>query len=787
MFTGGSAFPVFDRFFPSTRRDQQLHRLWMTLIAAAFVVISTLIVAFDSIFLSQNAVTALEIGSIAPNDIRAPFSTTFLSEVLTERRRREALEGISPIYAPPDPNVARQQIQLLRQILDFIDSVRSDPFGTPEQKRDDLNSITALRLDAAIIDAILSMPAETWEAVSDEMVTVTERVMRESIRESDLAQVVDQVPTQVSLRFDSQAAAVVVAVVHDLLRPNRFLDAARTEAAQVAAAEAVEPQSRSFERGQVVVRAGTRIEAADYEALSQLGLLTSPDRRTQMVVRALLASLVVMVALAMYIARFPDKFNTAPRSVALLAALFLIALLGARIFNGGDNLIYLYPAAALALLLVAIAHIEIAIVAGFGVALLVGLMTNNSLELAMSIGLGSMMGALMLRRSERFNSYFVAGVVIALTDTVIVTLFNLGALNGEGFGFGTLLLYAVINGVLSAMTALAGMYGLTLLFNLPTSLKLVELSHPNQPLLQRLLRQAPGTYQHSLQVANLAEQAANEIGADADLLRVSALYHDIGKMNNPGFFVENQVDNVNPHDALNDPYRSAAIIIDHVIDGEKMARQFRLPERVRDFILEHHGTTQVSFFYNKALAAAGDDEAVDISEFTYPGPKPQSRETAIMMLADSCESTVRARKPAHKSEIADIVQSIFDQRMKEGQLDECRLTLRDLNRIKDIFIDMLQAVFHPRINYPSAGGGAGAARRPQPVVTQQLPAEVYASSDDAPVVDDLPEPSKRMTTEVRAVTPQAREDTDESPLLEVPPLRRTQRMNPTEKDHDDDL
>jgi len=775
MLSGLSRF--FDQFTSPARREQPLYRLLLTLVAIIFVLVATVIVAFDSVFPSQDATTALQIGSIASTDIRAPFSTTFVSDVLTERKRQEAVVGINPIFDPPDPNVARTQIQLLRQILDFIDNVRHDPFGTPEQKTLDIGRITALTLDPTVIQTILNMNEETWTSASDETVTVLERVMRESIREGDLNQVADQIPTQVSLRFDSQAAGVVVDVVHDLLRPNRFLNAAATEAAQIEAAEAVLPQSRSFERGQIVIRAGTRIEAADYESLNELGLLTTPDRRAQMILRAFLASLLVMISLALYIARFPEKFNKSVRSLALLVSIFLLALLGARLFNGGDNLIYIYPAAAMALLLVAITHIELAIVAGFGLALLVGLMSNNSLEQTMLVGVGGMVGVLMLRRSERLNSYFAAGLVISLTDAVIVTLFNVGSLITEGSNFGTLILYALINGVLAAMTALAGMYGVTLLFNLPTSLKLVELSQPNQPLLQRLLRQAPGTYQHSLQVANLAEQAANAIGADADLLRVAALYHDIGKALDPGFFVENQADNINPHDALNDPYRSAAIIINHVTDGEKMARQGRLPTRIRDFILEHHGTTQVTYFYNKALTAVGDDEAVDISEFTYPGPKPQTRETAIMMLADSCESTVRARKPGHKAEIADIIQSIFDARMRDGQLDECGLTLRDLNLTKEIFTDMLQAVFHPRINYPTPG-----VRRPQVAVTQEIPAELYSNKPE--LQEETTEPPKRQTAEIKPVS---REDTDESPLLEVPPLRRTQRMNPAERDQDDEL
>ncbi len=244
----------------------------------------------------------------------------------------------------------------------------------------------------------------------------------------------------------------------------------------------------------------------------------------------------------------------------------------------------------MALTLVIITRTEIAIIGTIGLGLLVGIMANNSLEIAMMVIVGGIVGALLLRRSERLNSYFFAGLVIALANVVIVTLFNLEMITSdEGAALGTLILFAVINGVIAAMAALATMYVITLLFNLPTSLKLVELSQPNQPLLQRLLREAPGTYQHSLQVANLSEQAANAVGANAELMRVAALYHDIGKMLNPAFFVENQADNVNPHEALNDPYRSADIIISHVTDGERLARQYPAAGAHPRF---HHGASR---------------------------------------------------------------------------------------------------------------------------------------------------------------------------------------------------
>ncbi len=629
------------------------------------------------------------------------------------------------------------------------------------------------------------MDDDTWRSVSGEAVNVLERVMRELIRESDLSLMTDQLPSQVALRFDTQTAGVIVALVRDLLRPNRFPNPSATELARQAAANAVAPESRSFERGQIVVRAGARLDTVDYEALSKLGLLESPDRRFQDVARAFLASLIVMIAVGLYLSRFPDKYYTQARFLAVLAAIFLLTLATARLFGGQYTL---YPAAVMALTLVIITRNEIAILCTIGLGLLVGIMANNSLEIAMMVIVGGIVGALMLRRSERLNNYFFAGLVIALANVVIVTLFNLDLLSAdEGTTLGMLILFAVINGIIAAMAALATMYAITLLFNLPTSLKITELSQPNQPLLQRLLREAPGTYQHSLQVANLSEQAALAVGANAELMRVAALYHDIGKMLNPAFFVENQADNVNPHEALNDPYRSADIIISHVTDGEKLARQYRLPVRVRDFIMEHHGTTLVGYFYTRAVEQADDEEAVDIEQFTYPGPKPQTRETAIMMLADSCESTVRARKPSNKAEIVDIVDSIIENRMRDGQLDECDLTLKDISTTRDIFIEMLQAVFHPRINYPALPSPRRQTLELAPEVGAPVREDVEAieaiaklESGEHPA--SLPEhdgvrPPKPPTVEI----PPAKLEEEDTPMSEVPPLRRTQRMNPVQE------
>ena len=751
---------------------------WAAVVLAAviFVVASTIIVSFDNIASGRSNIAALDVGDIAPQDIRAPFDWRYESQVLTERRRQAAMDSTAPVFDPPDPAIARQQVQIARQILDYMDNVRRDPFGTLEQKVEDVQQISAMTLDRRTIEYLLSLSDDLWRALDAETVTVLERVMREEIRETSLPVVRSQLPMQIGVRFNDDDVRAISSIVEDLLRQNTFPNPEASEVARQAAAANTTSETRAFERGQIVIREGARIEAVDYEALGQLGLLQTSDRRLQEVARAFLTSLLVLAVVSLYLLRFRSSlFDNLPY-LFLLEALLLIVLLGARLFDT-DNQLYIYPTAALALLLVPLAGAQVAVIGALALSVLIGVMASQSMEIAMLVMLGGVMGALTLRREERLNSFFISGLVVAFTNVVIVLIFNLERIDaGEGSILGILMLYSIVNGVFAGAVALAGMYAVTLLFNLPTSLKLVELNQPSQPLLQRLLREAPGTYQHSLQVGNLGEQAATAIGANPELVRVAALYHDIGKMLNPAFFVENQADNVNPHDALNDPYRSADIIIGHVTDGDRLARQYRLPARIRDFILEHHGTTLVSYFYRRAVEQAEDEESVDVDQFMYPGPRPQSRETAILMLADSCESTVRARKPANKQEIAEIVNQIIEARMRDGQLDESGLTTDHIKTIRTIFIEMLQAVFHPRINYPAMPLQperrleiAPESASTEPPTPKAGPAELPARAEPASAMTETPA--------VRAATPDAavvrRDDDDDAPLPEVPPLRRT--------------
>jgi putative nucleotidyltransferase with HDIG domain len=260
---------------------------------------------------------------------------------------------------------------------------------------------------------------------------------------------------------------------------------------------------------------------------------------------------------------------------------------------------------------------------------------------------------------------------------------------------------AVFSGLAAASIALILQYFLAQTLGLTTALQLIEISRPDFPLLQFFLRNAPGTYQHSLQVANLAEQAAELIGADALLTRVGALFHDVGKSMNPTFFIENQPQGeMNTHEDI-DPAEAASTIISHVTDGVALARKYRLPRRIDDFILEHHGTMLTRYQYNQAVEAAGGDKSkVDERNFHYPGPAPHSRETALLMLADGSEARTRAERPPDEEAMRRIVLSTIETAQKNGQLDNTQLTLRDLSLITDAFVNVLRGTHHPRISYP---------------------------------------------------------------------------------------
>jgi hypothetical protein len=369
------------------------------------------------------------------------------------------------------------------------------------------------------------------------------------------------------------------------------------------------------------------------------------------------------------------------------------------------------------MLVAVVFDIRFAILITIVMAYIVGLIAPNSLELSLYTAVGGIMAVLTLRDIHRFNTFFRAGLIAALGHILVILIFRLPQ-DIEIVELLQLVLYGLANGIFSAALTLIGFYITGTIFRVTTTFQLQDLSRLDHPLLRELLRRAPGTYHHSIMVANLAEQAAENIKANSTLVRVGAFYHDIGKMNRPPFFTENQ-EGVNPHDSL-DPYTSARIILSHLSDGLEMARRYRLPDRIRDFIAEHHGIRIAKAFYMKAREQAGEEaDEVDKQKFSYAlvgGRRPRSRETGIVMMADAIEATSTVIRPDSEKAIEKLVNSIIDGDLTEGQLDDSELTLGDIKLIRASFIETLKGRYHVRVRYP---GNEELELEPQWLATEQ--------------------------------------------------------------------
>jgi cyclic-di-AMP phosphodiesterase PgpH len=678
------------------------HRIgtWGPLVALVILSSVLAIVILSMPLLPGEQAVSLNLGQVASQDILAPRSVTFVSAVLTEQARQAAADTVVPVYAPPDPGIARQQAERLRASLAYISAVRSDAYATPEQKLADLRAARDISLSIETASQLLQLSDVDWQLVQDESQTVLEQVMRREIRPEAVEETRGSLPAFVSLDLAESQAQLVADLLSPLIIPNSQYDEARTQALREEAARNVAPITRSFVAGQVVVARGRPVTASDLEAVGALGLTAGPLNVRQILSSTLTVALLATL-LMLYLRRFPLGRKSRFRHAALLAILLLIYVAAARLMIPSHTVLpYLFPAASLSLVLAGLFNPGLGIVGGFLIASVAGVLAGGRLELALFTGLGALMAVLTLGRAERPLNFFFAGLTSALTGIAAILLSRLLEPTSDLIGVLTLTAASLGNGILSGSLAIGFLLLAGSMFDITTNLQLLELSRPDHPLLRLMLRNAPGTYQHSLQVANLAEHAGESIGANTLLLRVGALYHDAGKATRPNYFVENQGPDGNPHERL-EPVSSAKLIIEHVRDGLDLARKYRLPTRVRDLIPEHHGTLRANFQYNLALKAVdGDATKVDESLFHYPGPRPRSREAALLMLADGVEAKFRAVGPASQEEVEALVTSVIDDRLGQEQFVETDLTLQDLERVRRSFVETLRGSLHTRLRYP---------------------------------------------------------------------------------------
>lgn len=630
------------------KRQRRRERPGPTLVGPTVVTLLVLSALLYSVYGQRQAIP-LSVGQPAPETFVAPTDLRVADPLATERRRQAARSQISPIYA--------------------VDEAAEDLV---------LSAISSSGLPADVA---------TW--------LIGRYRQAEGVRQSDLPTVVGDA---VALAPVARQRDVRL-VLEQRLMPTAFEDAALTGAARDAAAAAVEPVLRTVARGDVIVEAGSPVSEEQLRALQAVGLYDPRTRQLRQTALVIAGSLLVGVLLALPAAYAARALRTrvSRRQFSFLVGLTLVTL---GVQRAALDLSSEFVFVLLAPLLVATLLDEVAALLWAGwLAVVVGLLAPGApLQAAVAVLLGGLAATLLAGIVRSRVTLLVAGAGGGLVSGASLVFLQL--MNG-----GVAPLPALLDlGTYLAGGMLAGILALGLVplaegvFEFLTDFRLVELSSPQSPLLQKLVLEAPGTYQHSQIISNLVEQAVQQVGGNALLARVGALYHDVGKLRRPQFFVENQTTGENPHDQLS-PHLSYLIITSHVRDGIELLREYGLPPAIEPFVAEHHGTTVLAYFYKRALE---NTERLDELNFRYPGPKPRSKETAILMLADSIESASRTLADPTQSSIRAMIDRLIEQRLQDEQLSESPLNFRDLEMIAGTFERVLTASLHRRVRYPTA-------------------------------------------------------------------------------------
>jgi len=645
----------------------------------------------------------------SPRDVFAPQGIVYESEVLTEAAREEAARAVKPVYKL-DPDVLTELAGDVRAVFTEVRRVRGLE-ETPEEEKLVLLEEAGIDLPEGNLLALLHTEAENIDNLERDLIALLNDAFSKGVQEGAVAETREQLLER-ALELEGvpdNLRPVGAVILEGLdLRPNFFIDQVLTAQQRQQAREAVAPVQVRIRQNEKIIGMGDVVTAADIEALQKLGLLRSRSSYTSLFGLALVLA-IAYILLLFFLYQYRRQILTTDTHFILLGLILVIGfglIRGVSAINIGGSaeivqlVAYLIPLAGVAMLVAILFDPKLAFFLAAILAIFTGITSGNQLQYAVSAFVSSVTGVYSVSRVSQRADLAKASLYIMLAN--VVTILALGLLLNYNLPmFSVALPLGIFNGVLSSVLTIGSLPFLETTFGITTSLRLLEMSNPNQPLLKRLLLEAPGTYHHSILVGNLAEAAADAVRADGLLARVGAYYHDIGKLKRPYFFIENQLTAENPHDKLS-PTLSNLIIMAHVKDGLELAKEHQLPKVVTDIIAQHHGTSLISFFYNKAVnqAQEGRHDPVSEDDFRYEGPKPQTKEAAIVMLADSVEAAVRSIQKSNPGRMEATVRRVIKEKLEDGQLEECELTFKELDIIAQAFVRVLSGFFHSRIEYP---------------------------------------------------------------------------------------
>ncbi len=679
-----------------------------TAVAFGAALAALLLIALFPIFPRQFSV---RVGDTASRTLRAPRALSFVSASQTAADKKQAEDAVPPTYVY-DPSIRTAQLAEYDKTVAQIDEIRTE--NADYQHKND--ALARLQLSPRSIDTAIGLSDERWQAVAAEGRRVLSQVLNASIDDASVAATKDSVDSQIAPQFIADEALLAAELVRPLIVSTQKVDPDKTQQAKAAASAAIPPHVVSVEKDETILQPGKPVDALTVEKLKEEGLLSN-----RIVIRNVIAvaivSAVIAACLAAYLVVLRPRGIDSERHLLALALVVALPLLVAKFYlplvlpdESRHFLAFMLPVAVAPILIAALLETDVAVVVSLVIGALIAFVSAflpdislvasvgplDSMRLMLVYGVAPLVGVFLVHRADRLNRFLTAGLATGAASGALLVATWLIDGDRTNVDLAWIAFACGMNGAVAGVLAAGVFVTLGVLFGVTTRIQLMELSQLNAPLLRRLQDEAPGTFHHSIIVGNLAERAADLIGADALLTRVGCYYHDIGKVMQPGMYIENIAGAESPHDGMS-PEESASVIQQHVLGGVELARRQRLPARVQAFIPEHHGTRLVAFFYRKA---AEKNPEVDPALYQYPGPKPQSRETAIVMLADSTEAVIRASEDRSTERINELVDEVIAERVAEGQLDESDLTLRDLRTIAESFKTTMRAVYHPRVKYP---------------------------------------------------------------------------------------
>lgn len=639
----------------------------------------------------------LAIGDIASVDIKATRDT--VDELATKEKEKEITEKVTPEKTLNGDIKIKAQENVIK-LFDKISNINS----TVTEEKDKLSSIKKLDLYNLSDDEyklLFSLPNEKLSEVNwfiqDTLNLAYEDAIDED-KEENIQRAKNVIDEEIDKKgFERNLEEIIRYICYSEIKPNLLYDKEKTEEKIREALK--EAPKQIIKKNQIIVKEGEPITERQIEILKELGLLDTGVGKSNFNIYFVLAIFVALVLGLQYsyIAKERKEIFKDSKMILMISIVSIIALVLAR----GVSIIspYLIPLACAPIILTVLIDYKVSLVINTLNILLMGVVVDFTPTILILAIVNVIIGSTSLKKIQQRNDVLYATIYMALITAIVTFTTSMlisNNINGILINTGCAVLGAIISGIL----ALGILPFFESSFDVITNIKLLELSNPNHPIMKRLLMEAPGTYHHSMMVANLAEVAAEEVGGNAVVARIGAYYHDIGKIKRPYFFGENQKFKENPHDKIT-PNLSTLIIISHTKDGVELAREHKIPKVIQDIIEQHHGTTLVKYFYYTLKNSSEKPEEIKEEDFRYPGPTPSSKEAGIIMLADSVEAAVRSISEPTKGKIEEMVNNIIKDKLYSDQLVNCDLTLKDLEVIRKCFLKVLTGIYHQRIEYPT--------------------------------------------------------------------------------------